>query len=341
MPNLINRFMICLDSSGSMGKVAPAVITAYNKTVDDIRKGAAEAGQVSTVGLITFGERDPLRGHATVSVKYNAAVPSAVEPLNKYTYLPQVGTPLWDAVGRGIAELRTLGDTKDTSYVVMVITDGEENESREWTAEHLRRDIDAVCKSDRWSFVFLVPPGAKAAMVNRRGLAEGNVMEWEASTKGVESYSVVTTSGLNSFYAARAAGATRTSGFFTTNLANVKKSDLKKLTDARLSFTEWLVPKEVPIKDFVESHRKQYVLGCGFYQLMKDERIQPQKEILLADKATGAIYEGPAARELLGLTQGVEVKVRPGNHGNFDIFIQSTSPNRKLVRGTRFLYRKF
>lgn len=33
-----------------------------------------------------------------------------------------------------------------------------------------------------------------------------------------------------------------------------------------------------------------------------------------------------------------DAQVKPGNHANFDIFVQSTSFNRKLVRGTKLLY---
>jgi hypothetical protein len=36
----------------------------------------------------------------------------------------------------------------------------------------------------------------------------------------------------------------------------------------------------------------------------------------------------------------VEVKVAPGNHANYNLFVLSTSTNRKLVRGTLFLYEK-
>jgi hypothetical protein len=55
------------------------------------------------------------------------------------------------------------------------------------------------------------------------------------------------------------------------------------------------------------------------------------------EKGSKAIYGGNAARSLIGLPYGAEAKVEPGNHANYDIFVQSTSTNRKLVRGTKLL----
>lgn len=55
------------------------------------------------------------------------------------------------------------------------------------------------------------------------------------------------------------------------------------------------------------------------------------------EKGKGSVYGGEDARRLLDLPDHV-TKVRPGNHANFDIFIQSTSINRKLKNGTRVIY---
>ena len=42
------------------------------------------------------------------------------------------------------------------------------------------------------------------------------------------------------------------------------------------------------------------------------------------------------ARQLLGLPD-YEVKVSPTSHPNYDLFIQSTSVNRKLLAGQRVM----
>jgi hypothetical protein len=54
-------------------------------------------------------------------------------------------------------------------------------------------------------------------------------------------------------------------------------------------------------------------------------------------KGQKAVYMGEDARRMLGLPTSGVAKVRPGNHSSFDVFVQSTSLNRKLVRGTKLL----
>lgn len=58
------------------------------------------------------------------------------------------------------------------------------------------------------------------------------------------------------------------------------------------------------------------------------------------EKGKTPVYSGEWVRETLGLPKFGEVKVEPGNHGNWDIYVQSASTNRKLVRGTKLVYLK-
>lgn len=82
-----------------------------------------------------------------------------------------------------------------------------------------------------------------------------------------------------------------------------------------------------------------FLKGSAFYQLTKTEaRVQDSKMIAIRDKINGRVYHGPAARDMIGLPHIGTVRLHPGDHGNYDIFIQSTSINRKLVAGTQVLY---
>ncbi len=92
--------------------------------------------------------------------------------------------------------------------------------------------------------------------------------------------------------------------------------------------------------DLVEEKVGPYRIGCAFYELTKREQIQAHKNVLIREKnkRTAPIYGGKEARTLLGLPEHGDVKVTPGNHMNYSIFVQSTSRNRKLCRGTVCLY---
>jgi hypothetical protein len=96
----------------------------------------------------------------------------------------------------------------------------------------------------------------------------------------------------------------------------------------------------VEIGPFVEKKtRTAYQRGSAFYELVKTEKaVQASKLIVIRNRRDGAVYAGQSARDLLGLpTQGT-IKLSPGDHGDWEIFIQSTSSNRHLPVGSKVLY---
>lgn len=102
------------------------------------------------------------------------------------------------------------------------------------------------------------------------------------------------------------------------------------------------VDKPIVIKDFVELAGAVFQVGKGFYQLVTPELIQEKKEVIFVDKLTGeVICDTRKCRELLGLPYGTKGKVSPKKLDickKYNVFIQSTSYNRKLDGNTKFLY---
>ena len=92
------------------------------------------------------------------------------------------------------------------------------------------------------------------------------------------------------------------------------------------------------IKDAVERAGLRFKIGRGFYQLSKSELVQERKEVILENKLTGDMFTGSEAREFIGLPFGTRGKVSPRYSEVYRVFVQSTSPNRKLVAGTVLLY---
>jgi hypothetical protein len=68
-----------------------------------------------------------------------------------YTLQPRGGTALLDAVGRTIANFTP---KKDRNVIVVIVTDGEENSSREFSKEQVKKLVTAR-ERDGWSFVFI------------------------------------------------------------------------------------------------------------------------------------------------------------------------------------------
>lgn len=228
----------------------------------------------------------------------------------------------------------------DISFLVMAVTDGGENASIRWNAQSIARKIVELQATDRWTFVFRVPRGY-GVQLTRLGIPAGNILEWDQTERGVEVASRATSEAFTQYYSARASGTTSTRSFYTTDLSGVSKATVKsKLVDISNEVQFFDVKATDSIKPFVETKtKKPYVAGTAFYQLTKKEdEVQDYKQIALRDKKSGTVYSGVQARNILGLPHNGTVKVAPGNHGGYDIFIESTSVNRKLLPGTQVLY---
>ncbi|HEX8698081.1 MAG TPA: vWA domain-containing protein [Myxococcaceae bacterium] len=113
-------------------------------------------------------------------------------------------------------------------------------------------------------------------------------------------------------------------------------TDLRAVAPGRFQFLD--VDANTPIKDFVTENGLKFKPGRGFYEFTKTETIQGRKEIVLMDRKTGDLFSGEGAREMLGLPPGETVRIRPANLEKYVVFVQSTSNNRKLMGGSRFLY---
>jgi hypothetical protein len=100
------------------------------------------------------------------------------------------------------------------------------------------------------------------------------------------------------------------------------------------------VDRDVPIKEFVLENGANFKKGRGFYEFTKRVKVQDYKEVILMDNNTGDLFSGDKARQMAGIPVGETANVSPGAGGlaGYTCFIQSTSYNRKLLSGTRFLY---
>jgi hypothetical protein len=120
------------------------------------------------------------------------------------------------------------------------------------------------------------------------------------------------------------------------------KIDIDKLEPVHPARFQVLpIDAPVAIKGFVTDNGLSFKKGRGFYEFTKTVTVQPYKEVVLVDDGTGAMFSGADARTMIGLPKegsGGNVKLRPGPLAGFTAFIQSTSVNRKLLAGTKFLY---
>lgn len=327
---------LVLDRSGSMGNLRKPVVDAFNSQLKVLREQSED--QDVRLSIYQFG--------SSLETKGFDVLPQRVRPMVLSDYDPSSGsTALHDAIGNVIEDLHTVRDAKDSnvSFMVIVLTDGEENSSREFTANEVGVMIKRLQRKDNWTFVFQVPPGSARQIQTLYNVPAGNIREWESTTRGLAETYTQTNSGLGSYFQGRSAGVKSVQSFYVQpDLSALKTRDVAdKLNDLRSHYRVLKVDSEQPIREFVEDElNRGYRVGEAFYQLTKTEKVQPSKEILLMEKNKSSVFGGNAARSLIGLPYGAEAKVEPGNHANYDIFVQSTSTNRKLVRGTKLLVKR-
>jgi hypothetical protein len=325
---IVNRFIICLDKSSSMGPLRVDALAGLNHTIDEIMSQAFKSGQETTISYYEFGsyvERKFLNQDAKTCKRVLYYNPAGMTALFNCVE---------DAISDHLNEPVT-GSNVDVSYCVITITDGYNNSSRDNTGNTMKRAIARATGTDRWTFAFQVPPGNKYHFCQNYGIPQGNVMEWEASSVGMEQAFNANRASTRSYFTSRAAGQTKSTSFYT-DLSNLDPNKVKfSLKDIKSQVKVWEVPAEGEIKPFVESRTgRPYVLGEAFYELTKPETIQPYKKLLVMERGSRSVYAGDEARTLIGMPVGTDVRVKPGNHANFRIFPQSTSVNRKVVRGT-------
>ena len=123
---------------------------------------------------------------------------------------------------------------------------------------------------------------------------------------------------------------------------HVSKDDLRPVPTGRFQIFD--VYEDKDIMGFVNGVGATFNKGRGFYELTKSVKVQQYKEIILQDKFTGDIFNGGQVRERLGLyprvASGGNTERLNRSHlmDKYTVFIQSTSYNRKLIAGTKFLY---
>ena len=327
----------CIDESGSVSRIVKPLIDAYNSNVIGIRDAVLDEGQEASMTALAFGDR--VLKHR---ILYSGMQVQTVQPLKYGDLRPTGMTPLFDSVYRAVQKLSELDDGKpDTTFVVNVVTDGQENDSRDPGVPATLKLIKEKTHTDRWTFTFLVPNGYRQSFANKFSLPVGNVQEWDASTaQGTEEAFIVNTRAFTGYFTAKSAGQRATKSFYS-DLGDLTVRKARTALSEITNQVEFIRPRDVgQIRDVVINAGFPWIKGAAFYQLVKTEKkVQPYKMVALRVKTSGKVYCGEDAREMLGIGGATTtVRLVPGDHGKFDVFIQSTSVNRKIPSGTEVLY---
>jgi uncharacterized protein YegL len=198
---------VILDKSGSMASKLKDVIEGFNAYVD----GLAQEDKVEYLFSLTLFD---------TQVAYrDVAIPlSHVSKLDAKSYQPGGNTALNDAIGITVRKIDA--DRPQVDKVVTVImTDGEENSSREWTHDAVKALISQKESDGTWTFVFLGASPEAWDQGRSLGIPAANVARYD-----VNHYRATFACAAEGTNAVAAGAAPRSANLF----ASVSKALLKK-----------------------------------------------------------------------------------------------------------------
>lgn len=329
LKNHINHIVFVLDASYSMTPVADALIRAADAEIAHLATRSQEMNQETRITVYVFS-------NSVRCVVYDMDVLRL--PSIRELYKTDGMTALVDASLLALDDLAMTPEKYgDHAFLIYVFTDGQENASRAHYRDLVRR---ITSLPDHWSLGVLVPDRRGESEAAKFGFRPNSIAIWDAtSASGVQQGVSVVRQATERFMDNRAKGVRGTRNVFSTgadavNADTIRAASLKPLP--KTSYKLVPVDQQGPIKEFIERCGYQYRVGMAHYQLTKTEIIQTQKTLAVLRKDTNEVYTGDSVRDLIGLPQ-MNVRVKPDFNPEYDIFVQSTSVNRKLLPGTRVL----
>jgi hypothetical protein len=152
------KIVIVLDESGSMGPVKHQIIKSLNELISEQEEISERP---ATFTLVKFNN-DVKR------VMVNKLLTN-INPLSYQDYQPDGSTALYDAIGDTIEWFRNEKDV-----LMIIVTDGEENASTEYTKSKVKELIDQKKIHNNWTYVYLSPNRDTEMQGNEMGLGCSN-----------------------------------------------------------------------------------------------------------------------------------------------------------------------
>jgi len=179
VPTNERTHIICvLDSSGSMSSIMSDSIGGFNTFLQKQRDLPDDA--TITVALFdSSGNYDLVYDYVDIK---------KAKDLTSKVWYPRGLTALYDALGKTInadkAKLAKLGTEAPAKVLVCVVTDGLENDSKEYTIDNIKTLIKD-CEKDDWNFIYLAANQDAFSVGGGFGISGANTYTYTANSAGV------------------------------------------------------------------------------------------------------------------------------------------------------------
>lgn len=171
------ELVFIIDKSGSMTGLENDTIGGYNRLLKEQKKLEGQC----TVSTIFFNTR--------IELIHDRTLLTEIAPLKREQCLPGGATALLDAIGYGVKKTEAmLRGTKKVDHpdniVVVIITDGEENSSREYRHENIKNLVKSK-EEEGWVFQFLGANIDTFATADSLGINRRHARSFDADEEGV------------------------------------------------------------------------------------------------------------------------------------------------------------
>ena len=172
------ELVFILDRSGSMGGLETDTIGGFNSTLEAQSKLEGET-RVSTI--LFDNQFEELHDRINLS---------DIRPLTSEQYFVRGSTALYDAVAMGIrkitnAQMAVKTNARADKVIVVIITDGYENSSRETSAAMLKKMIEEK-RAEGWEFIFMGANIDAALAAGEIGISASNAANYVPDSRGVK-----------------------------------------------------------------------------------------------------------------------------------------------------------
>jgi uncharacterized protein YegL len=169
------HFSVIMDRSGSMSGIKRDTEGGLNTFFEDQKKVDGTA----TVSLTIFDDQ--------IDSEYSFL---DLKEVPQFVLHPRGGTALLDAIGITITKLGeklASMNEKDRPEKVMVVivTDGEENSSKEYTLDRIKAMITEQEEAYKWEFVFLAANQDAITTAGSMGIKGSKAMTYATTSKGI------------------------------------------------------------------------------------------------------------------------------------------------------------
>ena len=173
----LTELVFILDKSGSMGGLETDTIGGFNSM---LKKQRNEAGECR-VTTVLFDNQYTLL-HDRIDIR-------AVSPMTEKEYFVGGSTALLDAMGRTINKIvsvqrNTSEDYRAEKVIFIIITDGAENASREYSSAQVKKLIEREKEEHGWEFLFLGANIDAVETAGRFGIGADRAVDYLADEAG-------------------------------------------------------------------------------------------------------------------------------------------------------------